>query len=422
MDFVQLTEEEFDAFSKRQVDANFWQSIDMAHLRKWNGWSYEYVGVKDHNGLIAATMLSYRVVFLKSTFVQAVRGFYIDYHNKELLTFFQQELEKHLKKRNCMYFKIDPYLPYKERDINGDLVKDGFDHQNIVDTFLSFGYNHAGFLRGNDVSREPNWMFVSDLKDKNEATLLKEFDHQTRWSINKTLKIGILIEEATIDDLVEFKQIMEHTSNRRGFKDHDMHYYEGLFKTFGKSGNLKALFAKLDVQAYIKNMETENAEAMEELADIEKMLEEVTASKKYNKKKRVVEEQIALLDKKLVEADELHKQGDVITLAAATFIRFGHEMMYLYSGAYEDYMKFNGPYALQWYILRYCLDNGITRYNFYGISGIFERDAEDYGIYEFKKGFNGHVEELIGDFYLITQPIKYHVYEGLRKVKHFIKR
>ena len=40
----------------------------------------------------------------------------------------------------------------------------------------------------------------------------------------------------------------------------------------------------------------------------------------------------------------------------------------------------------------------IIKYNFYGITAIFDKNDPDYGVYEFKKGFNGQVEEYIDNF------------------------
>ena len=46
-----------------------------------------------------------------------------------------------------------------------------------------------------------------------------------------------------------------------------------------------------------------------------------------------------------------------------------------------------------------------------------EYHPKDYGIYEFKKGFNGYVEELIGEYEL---PITWHY--KLMKIIHKIKK
>ena len=69
-----------------------------------------------------------------------------------------------------------------------------------------------------------------------------------------------------------------------------------------------------------------------------------------------------------------------------------------------------GAYRLQWEMIRYAKEHKINRYNFYGITGKFGLDAEDYGVQQFKKGFNTHIEELIGDFIIPVRPLLYKIY------------
>ena len=91
-------------------------------------------------------------------------------------------------------------------------------------------------------------------------------------------------------------------------------------------------------------------------------------------------------------------------------------MIYLSSGAYDEYMRFNGPYAIQWTMIQYALNHGYKRYNFYGTSGNFNKEADDYGVYLFKKGFGGHVEELVGDFILPIDAMMFAIYNRLKKI------
>ncbi len=56
-------------------------------------------------------------------------------------------------------------------------------------------------------------------------------------------------------------------------------------------------------------------------------------------------------------------------------------------------------------MIKYGIRNGHKKYNFYGIPANIADKPEGYGIYLFKKGFNGYVEELIGEFEL---PITWH--------------
>jgi lipid II:glycine glycyltransferase (peptidoglycan interpeptide bridge formation enzyme) len=50
-----------------------------------------------------------------------------------------------------------------------------------------------------------------------------------------------------------------------------------------------------------------------------------------------------------------------------------------------------GAYHLQWEMIKFAKAHHIDRYNFYGITGDFSESSEDYGVQQFKKGFNAHV-------------------------------
>ena len=80
-------------------------------------------------------------------------------------------------------------------------------------------------------------------------------------------------------------------------------------------------------------------------------------------------------------------------------------------------MHFYAQYAIQWYMIQYAIKNNFEKFNFYGISGNFDRSHKDYGIYDFKKGFGGVVEEYIGSFELVISPIHYYFKKLLDKIR-----
>ena len=54
----------------------------------------------------------------------------------------------------------------------------------------------------------------------------------------------------------------------------------------------------------------------------------------------------------------------------------------------------------------------------YGITGVFnDPDDEGCGVLEFKQGFNGHAEELVGAFILPTSTIRYKLVEAVHAIK-----
>lgn len=55
------------------------------------------------------------------------------------------------------------------------------------------------------------------------------------------------------------------------------------------------------------------------------------------------------------------------------FVWKNNEAIYLLSASDENLKKFMGPYAIQWRQIQKALDKHMTRYNFYGTSGILTR-------------------------------------------------
>ncbi len=49
-------------------------------------------------------------------------------------------------------------------------------------------------------------------------------------------------------------------------------------------------------------------------------------------------------------------------------------------------------------MIKHSLKYGYKKHNFYRIPTNINEHPKDYGIYEFKRGFNGYVEELISEY------------------------
>lgn len=414
MKFSQITKSEYNNFQKQHPYRDFMNSVHAMDLKVMNHWDVEYVGVKEDNKLICATALTSIPVMKIFRFYYAQRGFLIDYNNKDLLNFFVSQLKSYLKAKKALYLLIDPNVLYKERDIDANLVEGGFDNSHVIKNLESCAFEHQGFTKNFQVLSEVRWMFSLYLKDKDEDTVLKEMHQQTRWSINKTLKQGIQVRELSIDELDIFIKMMNHTSKRRNFEQRDAQFYKNQMIAFKEDAKL--LMAYLDIDNFRNQLDTEKATLNEEYKSILEKLEEMPNSKKFIKKKKVCLEALDLNSKKYKEADKLEKaHGTIIPMATSFFITQQDECVYLYSASYDEFKKYNAPYAIQWHMIQECIKNHISRYNFYGLSGDFDKDSVDYGVYEFKKGFGGVVEELVGDFILPIRPLQYRLY---KKLKH----
>lgn len=94
MEFVELIEAEYAQYFSNHPKANFWQSIEMANMRKQNNWQVAYVGVKQNQSLVAAAPLYSQAVYRGYRVFMILRGFLMDYDDEDLLCFFLDAFEE----------------------------------------------------------------------------------------------------------------------------------------------------------------------------------------------------------------------------------------------------------------------------------------------------------------------------------------
>ena len=230
------------------------------------------------------------------------------------------------------------------------------------------GFNHknavknlknCGFIPLKDEST-PKYQFILITDKKTPDQLFTEMKRNTRNHIRKAEKAGVQIRELNREELNIFKKITEATSKRRDFTDKSLQYYEQMYDLFHEKGEVKFMLAET---------------------------------------------------------------SDHTPLSAAMFMLYGDEIIYLFSGSDEKYMKeYNAQYLIQWHMIKYAAENSFKIYNFYGINGLPNKSSKDYGIYDFKKGFTseetGKVTELIGDYELPTNLLFYQFHKLLSKLKN----
>lgn len=408
MQFIEITKERYHKFWENHPLKTFLSAPEIGDLRKSSGWDVYYVGVEDNKKLVAAAMIvSHKRHFGKYEFYSP-RGVLVDYENEDLLHYFLDEIKKFVKKHHGYIFRMDPYVIYKERDIDGNIVEGGVDHSKVVSDLLKFGFKKVSIPNMEQVG----WMFSLPLEGKTKEQILKEMKAGTRNKIRKTEKFGITVKELSYDELDRFQNIMVETGERKNFSVRSVDYFQKMYQLFHDKGEVKYYVTELDLVQYLKKLHDEKKELEDKLSSL--------SDAKYNDgQKKSLENEIVSFDKRIQDAEDIRKEKgtDVITLSGSMFMIIQPEIIYLSSGNYEEFLKFNSQYLLQWMMIQYGIEHGFKKHNFYGIPANINEHPKDYGIYEFKRGFNGIVEELIGEFEL---PITWHYY--LMKLIHKIKK
>lgn len=420
MEFVKLTEKEFTDFSKKYKDKCYLQSSNIAEFRKKQGWKAEYVGVKENKKVLAATLLLSKKRHLKKEFY-TLRGPQLDYSNKPLLSFFMTELKKYAKNNDGYFLRIDPYIEMKSLDKDGQETN-AFDNTYIIKNLKELGFTEVKSKQMTDTV-QAKFMYVIDLEGSLDE-VMSEMDSKTRQMIRKNEKQGVVIRVGDENDVELFEDIMNQTSQRRKFNDRGLAFYKNMYDALIKDNMISLVFAELDINLARENLKSEQKEIDLARKDREEKRKLGKCNEKKAKQKEVEEEKtLERISKKEAELAELEeKYGSKITLGGILYILYGDEVASLFGGCYEEFKEYQCFYTIHYEMIKYAIENKYKRYNFYAINNTLDKNDSQYGIYQFKRGFGGHVIEFIGEFILPVDKPLYTSVKVLSSIKSKLKK
>ncbi len=419
MEFVILDEKEFNDFAKNHEYASFMQTKELASLKKELGDIPHFLGVKEKNKLVGATLVLEENSILGSKTFYAPRGFLIDYSNFELLKFFTDKVKEFVKSKKGFRLTIDPNVIYRIRSSEGDILDDDKDRNDVAfDNLIKVGFKHFGWNLYTE-TLQVRWEYRLKL-DKTYEELKQNFSKSTRKNIDACYKKGLRVRRGEIKDLDSMTEIFESTSKRRDFHSRSLDYYKKMYKHMKKY--MTIYIAYLDPEVYLENTRELLNEAENKLKTVEeKMQKDMVGSKLLNQKETALK-QIDKYREEMKKAEKFKEENphgkDVGALLS---LKSGDEYLTLSSGVLEEYKSFTPKYAMYNEHIKDALEGNFKWVDFYGITGVFDKSDKYYGIYEFKKGFGGNVVELIGQFETKITGM-YDVYNLGKKVKHIIKK
>lgn len=398
MELVHIEANEFNEVAKTFSCKNFFQTSYMGESLNQRGKKVYYLGLKDKEKIVAASLLYESNKFLGKKIFVALKGYLIDYQNAELLKIFTTKLLEFIKRNNGFQLVIDPYIIEVQRDINGNIVNGGQNNYQVIENL-----KHLGFIKSK-YDTQVKYNFCLNL-NKSEDEIFSDFKATTRNIINKAIREGVEIVNLKKEDLNQFKEITADTCKRRGFTDKTIEYYQSMYDCFKDLVVFK--LARLNVSKYLEYLNAVKKDYQEKYDKI----------KSNNKKKENYLFEINNIEKKIEKIKCLPIKDGYVNLSAAMFILYGDETIYLFSGSYDNLNEFGGQYLIQWDVIKYAINNGYKRHNFFGIMNFQNKNDKDYGIYLFKRGFNGYVEELLGEYTICVKGLVSSLYKFKNKVR-----
>ncbi len=95
--------------------------------------------------------------------------------------------------------------------------------------------------------------------------------------------------------------------------------------------------------------------------------------------------------------------GEAVCGAITT--NYAGKVCYVYGASDNRHREVMPNYLMQWDMICWAIESGATIYDFQGVSGDTKEGGHMYGLYQFKRGFGGQLDELAGEFDLVYRPI-----------------
>lgn len=419
MKFTELTVKEYDNFVQNPaLESHYFQVKENIATREEDGFQVVLLGLKDDNNQVVAASLFSKIPTMGSYVYYSNRGPVMDYSDLGLVDYYLRELDKYLHQHNCLYVKLDPYWIYHIYDKDVNPYSNRYQNDALVNLFKAYGYEHHGFTTSYDTSSQVRWMGVLNLAGETPASLKKQFDSQRKRNINKAINNNVRVRFLGRDEFDIFLNLYRETEERAGFVSKTDDYFYNFIDNYGDKALIPLAYVNLD-----ERIETIQNNINDKEARRDQMMQNENKTEKHLKKISELDKQIEHDKSELLQASELRQtDGTILNLASGVFFANAYEVNYFSGGSSEKYNHFMGPYMMHWHMINYCFEHGYERYNFYGLSGDFTENSEDYGVYRFKRGFNVQIEELIGDFYKPVKKAKYKLFNSLNNIRKKIKK
>lgn len=213
-----------------------------------------------------------------------------------------------------------------------------------------------GMLAGTDTIQPPRTMLV-DLRPPSD-TILASFKQKTRYNIRLAEKKGVTVRQGLAQDLPAFNRLMHITGQRNEFGVHASEYYRDAYNLFRP------------------------------------------------------EQRVMLL-----------AEYEGKPLAGAMIFVNGKTATYLFGGSSNEERERMPTYAVQWAALEWAKAQGCDWYDLWGVPDAepdeleaqFESRSDDlWGVYRFKRGFNGLIRRTVGPADRVYNRLVYRLYQRRR--------
>lgn len=409
MEIILLDENRFDNFAINHPNYNYYQTSNYGRLMSSHGYNTYYLGLVDDIGEIkAASLIAVKnEKNNKRKMGYAPRGFLIDWNDEELVSLFTEKIKEFLSKRSFTYLKVDPYVVYKERDLDGNEKMSGESNISFVSRLQNLGYIHMGYNNGMEASN-PRWNATTILSQNNVA-LFNSISKEAREKINEAVKFGNKVYKGNINDISLLHNLMSNIP---------IELLSDYYQFYGANGGCEIYFSKLEPVSYVNSSkmlyekeEQKNNELNMQMQDWNNPYKESIISLKLKS-----DELLAKYKKNMLDAINLfQKYPSGIITAGVLVIKYGKKIIFVACGVNENFKEQYPDYLLKWQLMQEFGRKGYVMVDFNGITKDFS-DPNNIA----KVQLSNRIVEYVGEFDLVINKKAYYTGSKLNPILNWL--
>lgn len=239
--------------------------------------------------------------------------------------------------------------------------------REVIDLIKSMGFSFVENAPELSTIQARNNYMLRDIKGKTADEVMMTFKPDWRNRIRKAPRKGVVCKACGKEALDDFYPLMQETGTRDGFAIRPKEYFAKMLDAFGPE------HCRLFV-CYVNNDDTE---------------------------------------------------GKDIPVSGAVTTQYAGKTCYVYGASSNKFRNTMPNYLMQWTMIQWALENDNFIYDFQGIPFYKDETHPNYGVYKFKKGFNGEVVTYAGEFYYCFSPFwkkVVHLFESVYRGIHELQR
>ncbi len=393
MEIVELAIEEFENFASNHPLRNYCQTVEYARFMAELGCTYDYIGYKDNNNIIAASLILYKRIDGLKKIAYAPKGFLIDYYNISMVKSFTEDLEKYLKPKKIIFIKIDPEIIIGELKFEKTFGSEYNKNVKIIDDLKSIGYKRRREVEPLELIKPRINPFIN-LKKYN----LNKLDKEVSEAIELSQIKGLEYDFATSQDVKIFYNFVSKHSTK------NINYYRNLLNIFSKSNMADLILIKVNYKNFLLQVKEDYDNESENNNKLNEIIQ-TNASENNINKKMESDKLLLQLKNNIVEATEGLRKDETEYIAGALIIKYHNRITIVDSGASPTFNHLSPKYYLYNKLTEIYKDD-YDYMDLNGLSSDFSSNAKDFESNQFKLDFKPIIYEYIGEFdYILNEYI-----------------